>query len=120
MSSLGDPVPNNSVPNNTVTVDHDRVVVSGDIDVVSAASIEQVIRRVEERLAADQPVVIDVRDVGFIDSSGLRVLLAASRRAAAADRRVVLVHPRTALLRLLDITSTTSMFDLSGDPVLGD
>jgi anti-sigma B factor antagonist len=94
-----------------------HVVVSGDIDVVSAPSIEAALRQVEAQLEAvpDQPasaVVIDVTDVGFIDSSGLRALLSASRRNEQLDRRVVLRSPGNSLKRLLDITGTATMFDL--------
>jgi anti-anti-sigma factor len=109
-------------PSDGVTIDERGwVVVIGDIDVVSAPMIEHEIRRVEERLGArpakGEPLVVDVRGAGFIDSSGLRVLLAASRRAAAADRRVELMGPGSGLLRLLDITGTGSMFDLADPPV---
>jgi anti-sigma B factor antagonist len=93
------------------------VVVSGDIDVVSAPSIEAALRQVEAQLegATGQlgaTLVIDVTDVGFIDSSGLRALLSASRRNEQLDRRVVLRSPGIALKRLLDITGTATMFDL--------
>lgn len=103
-------------PSDGVTIHQDgHVVVVGDIDVVSAPSIEDAIRRAEDPLGTGRPLVIDVRGVGFIDSSGLRVLLAASRRAAAAGRRVELAGSGSALLRLLDITGTGSMFDLAAE-----
>ena len=94
-----------------------RVVLSGDIDVVSSASIEAALRQAEGQLdeAAVHPpgaLVIDVKAVGFVDSSGLRALLSASRRNAGVDRRVVLHSPGNSLKRLLDITGTAMMFDL--------
>ena len=93
------------------------VIASGDIDVGSAPSIEAALRQVEAQLegATGQlaaTLVIDVTDVGFIDSSGLRALLSASRRNARLDRRVVLRSPGNALKRLLEITGTATMFDL--------
>jgi anti-anti-sigma factor len=90
-----------------------RVVVIGDIDVVSAPAIESVIRQAESAAHDGQnQLVIDVESVGFIDSSGLRVLLAASRRNTEAGRRVVLRSPGPTLTRLLDITGTAIMFDI--------
>jgi anti-anti-sigma factor len=90
-----------------------RVVIVGDIDVVSAATIESALRQAELSLPdPSSPVVIDVGAVRFIDSSGLRILLAASRRNEMAGRRVALHSPSTSLERLLGITGTTSMFDL--------
>lgn len=96
---------------------HGHLVVSGDIDVVSAPAIEAALRQVEAQLegATGQlaaPLVIDVTDVGFIDSSGLRALLSASRRNEQLGRRVVLRSPGNSLKRLLDITGTALMFDL--------
>lgn len=89
-----------------------HVIVVGDIDVVSAPAIESAIRQAEARVHQGRPpVVVDVKAVGFIDSSGLRVLLAASRRNDGAGRRVVLRSPGTVVRRLLDITGTAVMFD---------
>lgn len=101
-----------------VRVDADgQVVISGDIDVVSAPLIDAALLQAEALLdaATVQPtavLVIDVGGVGFIDSSGLRSLLSASRRNAGVDRRVVLRTPGNSLKRLLDITGTAMMFDL--------
>jgi anti-anti-sigma factor len=96
---------------------HGTVVVSGDIDVVSAPQIETALRQAERTLDDSAPVIIDVSAVAFIDSSGLRVLLAASRRSAEAGRRLVLRSPGHAVTRLLSITGTAAMFDL--DPPAG-
>jgi anti-anti-sigma factor len=108
-----------STSNESVRVEPSgRVIIVGDIDVVSAPTIESALREAEERLDDPAaPVVIDVGAVRFIDSSGLRILLAASRRNERAGRRVALHSPTTALERLLGITGTTSMFDFGAGPV---
>ena len=59
------------------------IVVHGDIDVAGGPILEAAIREREH----DGPIVIDLGDVYFIDSSGLRSLLGASRRARIAGRR---------------------------------
>ena len=92
-------------------------MIVGDIDVVSAPSIESALRRAELSLDdPSAPVVINVGEVRFIDSSGLRILLAASRRNERAGRRVALQSPPTSLERLLGITGTTAMFDFEAGP----
>ncbi|MGD9995355.1 MAG: STAS domain-containing protein [Ilumatobacteraceae bacterium] len=103
-----------NAPGDGVRVDGDgRVVVVGDIDVVSAPSIEAAIRKTEDRLGdSSRPLVLDAREVRFIDSSGLRILLAASNRNSRAGRRVVLEAPGQTLVRLLEITGTGDMFDI--------
>jgi anti-sigma B factor antagonist len=49
-------------------------------------------------------VVIDLSAVGFVDSSGLRVLVEAHQRAEAEARRLVLSGPSRPVMRLLEIS----------------
>jgi anti-sigma B factor antagonist len=48
--------------------------------------------------------VVDLSGVGFVDSSGLRVLIEAHQRAQADSRRLVLSGSTRPVLRLLQIT----------------
>jgi anti-anti-sigma factor len=60
--------------------------VEGEIDAHSAPSLATAL----SELPSPPEVIVDVRGVGFMDSSGLQVLLETSRRAAQAgktDRR---------------------------------
>jgi anti-anti-sigma factor len=82
------------------------ILVHGDIDVAGGPILEQALLRREGK----GPIVIDLGDVYFIDSSGLRSLLGASRRARARGTTVVLRHVGAEVLRLLEITGTTSHF----------
>ena len=84
------------------------IVVHGDIDVAGGPILEAAIRERE----TDGPVVIDLGDVYFIDSSGLRSLLGASRRARDHDRKVTLRRVGPEVLRLLEITGTTEHFSI--------
>jgi anti-sigma B factor antagonist len=49
-------------------------------------------------------VVLDVSGIEFIDSSGLRVLIDAHRRAGDAGRRLVISRPSAAVRRLFEIS----------------
>lgn len=59
----------------------DRVVLElhGELDLLGAPALEEAIKRVE----ADSPaiVVLDLQDLQFVDSAGLRVILAAHERS---------------------------------------
>ena len=93
----------------SLTVDNDAggvIVVHGDIDVAGGPILEAAIRSRESQ----GPVVIDLGDVYFIDSSGLRSLLGASRRAREVGGTVVLRNVGAEVLRLLQITGTTEHF----------
>ena len=84
------------------------IVVHGDIDVAGGPILDAAIHDREH----DGPVVIDLSDVSFIDSSGLRSLLGASRRARTRGTNVVLRHVGSEVLRLLEITGTTEHFSI--------
>jgi anti-anti-sigma factor len=96
----------------SLTVDKDAdgaIVVHGDIDVAGGPILEAAILEIEN----DEPLVIDLGDVFFIDSSGLRSLLGASRRARDRRTVVVLRAVGSEVLRLLEITNTTEHFSIT-------
>ena len=98
-----------SMNDESLTIDVDdggAIVVHGDIDMAGGPVLEAAILQREEH----QQLVIDLDDVSFIDSSGLRSLLGASRRARARGADVVLRSVGPEVARLLDITGTTSQF----------
>jgi anti-sigma B factor antagonist len=93
----------------TVATDPDGViVVHGDIDVAGGPILEAALVDREN----DGPIVIDLGDVFFIDSSGLRSLLGASRRARSRGAEVALRNVGSEVLRLLEITGTTGHFSI--------
>jgi anti-sigma B factor antagonist len=82
------------------------VVVHGDIDIAGGPVLENAILEHQ----GDGPLAIDLADVSFIDSSGLRSLLNASRRAQHSGSHVVLRGIGPEVSRLLQITGTTERF----------
>jgi anti-anti-sigma factor len=95
----------------SLTVDSDTggaIVVHGDIDVAGGPILEAAILERE----SEGPVVIDLGDVFFIDSSGLRSLLGASQRARDRGATVVLRDVGSEVLRLLQISGTTEHFSI--------
>ena len=66
------------------------VRVVGELDpVVTSLVLEQTLRDAELRAPL---VVLDLRELAFTDSSGVRVITSASARVARAGRRLVLVR----------------------------
>lgn len=82
------------------------IVVRGDIDMAGGPVLDTVLRPME----GTDPIVIDLTDVSFIDSSGLRSLLDAARRAHSRGTEVVLRSVGPEVGRLLEITGTAEQF----------
>ena len=79
------------------------IALTGELDLSGAAPLEEEI----DRLAAEdgvRRVVLDLRELEFMDSSGLRLVALAERRLAAAERDLVLVRGREAVQRVFAIT----------------
>lgn len=65
------------------------VTVAGELDIARVAELDDALRRAEAR--ADL-VVVDLRSLEFIDSSGARLLLAAHRRVRGTGGRMLVVR----------------------------
>ena len=82
------------------------LVFRGELDLAAATAMRA---RVES--VAGTALVIDVRDVTFIDSSALRELLNAREAVVGSGRRLVLAGVPPSVQRLLDMTGTTELFE---------
>jgi anti-sigma B factor antagonist len=80
---------------------------SGELDAHAAATFDRAMDNVSARLPTT--VVLDVADVSFIDSSGLRSLMRA-HGAVLGGERLRLRSPQAGTLRLLDITGLAGQF----------
>jgi anti-sigma B factor antagonist len=89
--------------------DDGAIVIRGDLDVAGSAALETSLLKRGEA----SPLVIDLGGVSFIDSSGLRVLLAAHSHATQRGTRVELRNVGPEVLRLLEITKTTGHFTMT-------
>jgi anti-anti-sigma factor len=89
------------------------IAVVGDLDLASADRLE---REVAQQCAAGNTrLLIDLGEVDFIDSTGLRVLLALRNDAKRKAHVLTLVPPSPAARRIFTITGTRALFDWEGD-----
>jgi len=88
------------------------VTVAGEVDVATAPALRDCLDQSVRRGAG--PVVVDLRRVTFIDSTGLGVLIGAHRSCADDGRelRLVIVEPR--ILKVFEITGLTDLFAIDG------
>jgi anti-anti-sigma factor len=74
----------------------------GELDLASAPALESSLLEVEQQ--APGRLVIDLGDLQFIDSTGLRLLLQANSRAQQRGSALVLRRGNAAVQRVFDVT----------------
>ena len=91
-----------------------RIGLRGELDLEHAYTFDEELKRVE----ALQPecICIDLRELTFLDSSGLGRLVAARRRAMKAGHRLVLVRGPVAVQRVLQLTAVEEAFEMVNEP----
>jgi anti-sigma B factor antagonist len=88
-----------------------RVALSGDLDVASARSVEERLAQID-RPDAPSDLVIDLRGLSFIDSSGLSLLINTDSRVRKAGRHVTIVSGKGIPRRVLEATGLTRRLDV--------
>jgi anti-sigma B factor antagonist len=86
----------------------------GELDLVTAGVLR---REIERHRPGAGPLVLDLSEVTFVDSTGLVLLMETTRQAAEAGWTLALrrgVSP--AVARLLEITRTDGLFTWVGEP----
>jgi len=78
------------------------VVVRGEIDMETAPQLERVLDDVVAKGAL--LVTLDLEGVDFLDSSGLRVILGASKKLSAQEGQLLIEGASSAVERVLEIT----------------
>jgi anti-sigma B factor antagonist len=86
-----------------------RIVAAGELDVASAPQLQETLRTF--LYTGFGRVVIDLRRLSFIDSTGLHVLLRYAELARRADLRFGLIPGPPAVQRIFELTGTDVLFD---------
>jgi anti-anti-sigma factor len=90
------------------------VVVSGELDIAAVPAVSRMVVLAEH--GRPRTLVLDLSGVVHLDSSGLRVLLEAARRARPEGRRLVVVAPPEGPVgRLLELTLLAEHLDVVRD-----
>ena len=94
---------------------HDGATVlapTGELDLASSPELEAELERVKE----SELIIVDLRQLEFIDSTGLSVLVKANQRAQQAGRRFALVNGGWQIQRLLSLTGIADRLPLVDTP----
>ena len=91
-----------------------RLVLVGELDISSAPQLEEELGKLESRAPA--VIVLDLRSLEFMDSTGLRTIVAADARAREQGRRLAIVRGPDAVHRVFSVTRLDERLDIIDDP----
>jgi anti-anti-sigma factor len=94
-----------------------------DISSVQRAEVglqraEVELQRAEEETGGGVPLVLDLRELKFMDSTGLRFILGAQTRSSRAGRRFMVVRGPEPVERVFRVTRVDSILEMVDDPAL--
>lgn len=90
------------------------ISVSGELDLASSPVLEEELDRVAD--SHTEVVIVDLRELEFMDSTGLSVLVRAHQRAEEQGRRLGLVNGSQQVQRLLTLTGVAERLTLADTP----
>ncbi len=87
--------------------DEHVIALTGELDLDGAERVEQELLRAEATDA--RRIVLDLSDLRFIDSTGIRLILAADARSRADGDRLVLIRGPQAVQRVFELTGIVDL-----------
>ena len=92
-----------------------RIALSCDLDMACAYTFDARMREIEAR----EPdfILLDIRELNFVDSAGVGRILAAHRRARGCGRAVRLTRGTKTVQRVLAISAVDQVLEFAPEPV---
>jgi anti-sigma B factor antagonist len=87
---------------------------AGEFDLSGVAAFERELAR--DPSEREDTLVLDLRGLTFIDSSGLRAVVMADHRARAKGKRCLLVRGPQRISRVFDLTGVSDRLELVDEP----
>ena len=91
-----------------------RAALSGEIDLSTIEDVESGVRTAIG--GTEGAVALDLREVGFLDSSGLRLLLRLHKELDDAGRRLVVVQGPRRVARVFELTGAEDQLEIVEKP----
>jgi anti-anti-sigma factor len=91
-----------------------RLALAGEFDLSNAAQVEDALKEIEQ----ERPplLVLDLRELTFMDSTGLRVMVSADARARDDSRRLAVVQGPEPVHRVFRITGLDDHLEMVETP----
>ena len=99
----------------TITGEVAVIALTGELDVAGASLLENELKRV----AAEHDVrglVLDLRELEFMDSTGLRLIVLSDERVRAEGRTLTIVRGRPDVHRVFEITRMIDRLSFVDEP----
>lgn len=113
--------PPQSLPSGGDAARSAQVVATGELDIDSVPRLDSALRRAEAEATV---IVLDLRELEFMDCSGVHLLIAADRRIRRAGGRLVVVRGPAEVQWLLEVLGVDGRLELvdrppasAGDPL---
>ena len=110
-------MPVTTTPPNAITVRYAdgvaSVFVYGELDVATSADLRA---RLLEAIPVTRTIVVDLAELGFIDSTGIGVLVGAAKRLAAEGGEIRLRGVRPKTMRVFEVTGVDRIVDIEPAP----
>ena len=84
------------------------VAISGEVDMFSSPDLRRELQGLTRRKVAR--IVVDLSDVGFMDSSGIATLVQGLKEARPFGGKFLLAAPTETVLRVLQLANLTELF----------
>jgi anti-anti-sigma factor len=91
-----------------------RIALAGELDLSSALTFDEEVRRAEER--KPRTIILDLRKLRFMDSTGLRLIMSAQSRARTRGRRLAIVLGSEPVKRLFRLAGVNRRLDIVEHP----
>jgi anti-anti-sigma factor len=95
-----------------------RIALEGELDIATTPTADAEVRRAEESGA--RLIVLDLRGLTFMDSTGLRLLVSADARARDGEHRLAIVRGPAEVQRVLELTGLDARLHVVDDPADAD
>ena len=91
-----------------------RAVLSGEVDLSTVDEVEEKLRAALD--GEPSVLVMDLREVSFLDSSGLRMVLKMNRELAGDSRRLIVIQGERRVAKVFELTGAHEELEIVDDP----
>ncbi|SCY63091.1 STAS domain-containing protein [Alkaliphilus peptidifermentans] len=89
-----------------------HIELEGEVDIYTSAQLKEAfIKLIEEKKEA---IKIDAKNLEYIDSTGLGVLIGALKRLKEYNKDIIIINIKPSIKKLLNITGLDKIFIIEG------